>query len=72
MKTVQIHHQTAKKILRKFSYLIDIYGADDLYHRIKKGENHLLKTGAKMFCEKGKVFVSGYAMDNSDTDKLFC
>jgi hypothetical protein len=50
---------------------VDTYTVEEIYFRIKHGENHLLRTGAKMFYEKGKCYVSGYAMDGSDVEKLF-
>lgn len=68
----EIHHQTAKKVIRKFSYVYlegEITDAE-IYCRIKNGTNILLKTGAVMTCEKNKIYLSGYAQDNSDVTSL--
>lgn len=68
----QIHHQTAKKVIRKFSYtyLEGENTVEEIYAQVKRGTNNLLKTGAVMTCEKGKVYLSGYAQDGSDVTSL--
>lgn len=67
----QIHHSTAKMILYNHAYWDKSFSVKETYKRIKNGENLLLNTGAKMFSDKGKIFISGYAMDNSDITELY-
>ena len=68
----EIHHQTAKKVIRKFSYtyLNGEHTETEIYCQVKSGKNNLLKTGAVMTCEKGRVYLSGYAQDGSDITSL--
>jgi hypothetical protein len=68
----EVHHQTAKKVIRKFSYTYLEGGitAAEIYCQVKNGTNNLLKTGAVMTCEKGKIYLSGYAQDGSDVTSL--
>lgn len=68
----QVHHQTAKRIIRYHSYLesINPITVKEMYDNLKNGQSVLLKTGAKLICEKGRFYVSGYAMDQSDINTV--
>ncbi len=74
----RIKWNTAKMILKKFSYMTDpVYASGDVisvekaYQMLKTGTStHLLKTGAVMGYDKG-FYIAGYAMDETDVTDLF-
>lgn len=77
-----IRWNTAKKILKKFSYVTDpVYASgdvitvDEAYKKLKTGTStHLLKTGAVIGYDKGYgkgFYIAGYAMDETDVTDLF-
>lgn len=72
----KIHHQTAKRILRDHSYVCNPeyttqpLSVKEVYNSLKKGDQHLLRTGAVILQNKEGIFLYGYAMDKSDVTSL--
>lgn len=72
----KVHHSTAKRILKTHAYLTNTsytstpIPVDSAFKQLKEGVSFLLTTGAVLLSNKGKYYISGYAMDGSDVTSI--